>query len=76
MPSKDSKEAGFDEYVLEHHSATSDPDAEFGGIEARKELERGLLLKLDARMSFLVLIYILNYVSRTIRVDFRYAFRY
>lgn len=41
-----------------------DPDAEFGGSAARKELERKLLRKLDLRMSILVLIYILNYVDR------------
>ncbi|KAF9646956.1 MFS general substrate transporter, partial [Thelephora ganbajun] len=41
-----------------------DPDAEFGGTEARKKLERRLLLKLDARMSILVIIYILNYIDR------------
>ena len=56
-----------DLYVPEHHrkdsEATSDPDAEFGGTEARKKLEKRLLLKLDARMSILVVIYILNYVS-------------
>lgn len=40
-----------------------DPDAEFGGAEARRKLERRLLLKLDARMFILVIIYILNYVS-------------
>lgn len=37
-------------------------DAEFGGSEARKQLEKKLLLKLDTRMSILVVIYILNYV--------------
>ncbi|KAI9001386.1 MFS general substrate transporter [Trametes punicea] len=41
-----------------------DPDAEFGGHEARKKLERRLLRKLDLRMSILVVIYILNYVDR------------
>lgn len=41
-----------------------DPDAEFGGTEARKALEKKLLLKIDLRMSILVVIYILNYVSR------------
>ena len=40
-----------------------DPDAEFGGREERKKLERKLLTKLDLRMSVLVVIYILNYVS-------------
>lgn len=43
-------------------SEVIDLDAEFGGLEARKELERKLLWKLDLRMSILVLIYILNYV--------------
>ena len=62
------------DYILEYHSggsgAASDPDAEFGGAEARRELERRLLLKLDARMSVLVVIYILNYVSCTLRMEF------
>lgn len=39
-----------------------DQDAEFGGPEARKALEKKLLLKVDLRMSILVFIYILNYV--------------
>lgn len=39
-----------------------DLDAEFGGPEARKKLERKLLMKLDLRMSILIIIYILNYV--------------
>ena len=39
-----------------------DSNAEFGGTEARKALERKLLLKLDLRMSIMVIIYILNYV--------------
>lgn len=38
-------------------------DEEFGGTEARKKLEKKLLRKLDARMSILIVIYILNYVS-------------
>ena len=37
-------------------------DAEFGGPEARKRLEKKLLLKVDLRMSIMVVIYILNYV--------------
>ena len=40
-----------------------DPNAEFGGTEARKKLERKLLWKIDLRMSIMVVIYILNYVS-------------
>ncbi|KAG1895797.1 MFS general substrate transporter [Suillus fuscotomentosus] len=41
-----------------------DVDVEFGGIEARNQLERRLLLKLDLHMSMLVLIYILNFIDR------------
>ncbi|XP_006460061.1 hypothetical protein AGABI2DRAFT_202707 [Agaricus bisporus var. bisporus H97] len=54
----------------ERHVSTSsgghedDKDAEFGGPEARKKLERKFLLKLDLRMSILVVIYILNYIDR------------
>ncbi|KAF8322041.1 sugar transporter [Clavulina sp. PMI_390] len=39
-------------------------DDEFGGPEARAKLEKSLLWKVDARMSILVVIYILNYVDR------------
>ncbi|KAG6900939.1 hypothetical protein C0993_004376 [Termitomyces sp. T159_Od127] len=39
-------------------------DTDFGGTEARKRLERKLLWKIDARMSIMVFIYILNYVDR------------
>lgn len=38
-------------------------DAEFGGTEARRVLEKRLLRKLDLRMGILVFIYILNYVG-------------
>ncbi len=38
-------------------------DEEFGGTDARKKLEKKLLRKLDARMSILIVVYILNYVS-------------
>lgn len=38
-------------------------DAEFGGYEARQKLERKLVRKVDMRMSILIVIYILNYVS-------------
>jgi hypothetical protein len=38
------------------------PDAEFGGAESRRHLERKLLRKIDMRMCILVVIYILNYV--------------
>ncbi|KAJ4482724.1 sugar transporter [Lentinula lateritia] len=43
----------------------SDPDAKFGGREARLALERKLLWKIDLRiLGVLVPIYILNYVDR------------
>ena len=74
MPSKDLKETERDKPTLEYRSRAPetglDPDAEFGGTEARKRLEKRLLLKLDARMSILVVIYILNYVSCTLWMSF------
>jgi hypothetical protein len=48
-----------------------DPDAEFGGTEARKKLERKFLLKLDLRMSIMVVIYILNYVHLFFGIIFK-----
>ncbi len=44
------------------HPDIDSDEAEFGGREARLNLERRLLRKLDMRMSILVLIYVLNYV--------------
>jgi hypothetical protein len=41
-----------------------DDDAEFGGPEQRRILEKKLLRKLDLRMSILIVIYILNYIDR------------
>jgi len=41
-----------------------DSNVEFGGTNARKALEKRLLLKLDLRMSIMVVIYILNYIDR------------
>ena len=38
-------------------------DEDFGGTEERQRMEKKLLRKLDTRMSILVVIYILNYVS-------------
>jgi len=43
-----------------------DYDAEFGGPEERKRLEKQLLRKVDARMSILIVIYVLNYVSSSV----------
>ncbi len=48
-----------------------DYDAEFGGPEERKRLEKKLLRKIDARMSILVVIYVLNYVSFTRSITHR-----
>ena len=80
MPSKDSEEMEHDEPTLGPHDSVAetdlDPDGEFGGTEARKRLEKKLLLKLDVRMSILVVIYILNYVSRTRRMSFCCESRY
>ena len=53
---KRQSEAGVQPVTLE------DPDAEFGGPEARRRLERKLLRKIDLRMSVMIVIYILNYV--------------
>lgn len=47
---------------------TGDDDEEFGGTVARRKLEKKLLRKLDARMSILIVIYILNYVSFHLRM--------
>ena len=74
MASEDLKETKRDERALERRSRDSevslDPDVEFGGTEARKKLERRLLLKLDVRMSVLVVIYLLYSVSCTLRMSF------
>lgn len=47
-----------------HDSDDGGVDAEFGGPEERKKLERRFLWKLDLRMSILIIIYILNYIDR------------
>ena len=69
MSSKDLEDTKRDECTFELHNKDSgtvlDPDAEFGGTEARKRLEKKLLLKLDARMFILMVIYILSIVSCT-----------
>ena len=40
-----------------------DGDGNFGGLEGRQELERKLIRKIDLRMSILIVLYSLNYVS-------------
>lgn len=65
MPSAENVPARHDSEKMSRRlklSESEDPDAEFGGTEARKILERKLLWKVDLRMSILVFIYILNYV--------------
>ncbi|KIY63519.1 sugar transporter [Cylindrobasidium torrendii FP15055 ss-10] len=47
-----------------HEEVVVDRNARFGGLEARKKLEKRLLWKVDARMSILLVIYILNYIDR------------
>ena len=42
-------------------------DTEFGGSEERGRLEKKLLRKIDTRMSILIVIYILNYVSLPVK---------
>ena len=57
-------EADTGDASIQHSGSDSnDSDASFGGPEERKRLEKKLLRKVDARMSILVVIYILNYVS-------------
>ena len=48
--------------------AIPDLDAEFGGAEARKKLEKKLVRHTDTRMSILIVIYIFNFVSRIMSV--------
>ncbi|KAL4081844.1 Anion:Cation symporter family protein [Scleroderma yunnanense] len=54
---------------VEHYNS-SDPDidhpdtAEFDDPERRRQIEKGLLRKLDLRVAFLVLVYIMNYMDR------------
>lgn len=69
MSSDSLKRSDIEKYDV-GKSEQYDPDAEFGGPEARKKLERKLLWKIDARMSILVVIYILNYVSKRVLIAF------
>lgn len=61
--SRSSDDEKFSDEQSGYRASSADPDAEFGGTEARRILEKKLLWKVDCRMSVLVLIYILNYVS-------------
>ena len=56
--------AGSNLELVDREDLQVDLDAEFGGPEARKQLERKKLWKLDLRISIpVVVIYILNFVS-------------
>jgi hypothetical protein len=66
MPSSVHKDLQPEDEEDRRDDDVDDLDAEFGGTEARKLLEKQLLWKLDLRMSILIVIYILNYV-RTVR---------
>lgn len=61
--SASSHEKADPEHIQHELNGSDDPDAKFGGHEARKKLEKKLLRKVDLRMSVLIFIYILNYVS-------------
>jgi hypothetical protein len=54
------------------HARSNSPDVreydEFGGPEERRRLEKKLLRRIDARMSILIVIYILNYVRLSDRL--------
>lgn len=60
-----------DDRVQPSTSLDLEDDEEFGGSELRRDLEKDLLRKLDARMSILVLIYILNFVRRKLSVHLK-----
>ena len=40
-----------------------DGDAEFGGPEERKRMEKKLIRRLDMRLALIVVLYLLNYVN-------------
>ena len=56
------KDVGDTEQQLEYAAHLEERDAKYGGHQARLKLEKKLLLKVDLRMSILIVIYILNYV--------------
>ena len=60
---KDVEKSDDIQVLARSESKSTDSEEAFGDREARRQLERRLLRKLDARMSILVVIYILNYVS-------------
>lgn len=51
------------EKTLNVSPPTADFDAEFGGPDERKKIEKTLVRKLDMRNAFFVILYLLNYVS-------------
>lgn len=60
-----SESASIKEEREQHvESQKLDRNAEFGGLEARKQLEKKLLRKIDLRMLILILAYMMNYLDR------------
>ena len=55
-------------HIIQAGTNIRDYDVGFVGPEERKLLEKKLLRKIDARMSILVIIYILNYVNFPVKV--------
>ncbi|KAI0347084.1 MFS general substrate transporter [Trametopsis cervina] len=53
-----------DETEVPHGASARQDDDEWGGTEARREMEKALVWKLDKRMSILVLMYIMNFIDR------------
>ena len=62
MPSMHSVEEKGGENDSHPKYNADDSNADFGGTEARRILEKRLIRKIDLRMSIMVVIYILNYV--------------
>ena len=44
-------------------AASVDDDAEFGGLEERKRMEKKLVRMLDTRLTIIVILYLLNLVG-------------
>ncbi|TDL29556.1 MFS general substrate transporter [Rickenella mellea] len=62
--SLEEKGGAFEKREIVEDASETDFDAQFGGYDERRHLERKLLRKLDIRMSILIFIYILNYIDR------------
>lgn len=73
IPAQNNPEPGMGRKYDEDEDVSKDPykvssrdiDSEFGGAEERKKMEKKLVRKIDARMSILVVIWILNAIDRS-----------